>query len=365
MNIILQNISKTFHSLRGYYTAVNDMSFEINDREFFVLLGPSGCGKSTTLNLIAGLETPSKGKIYFDNRIVASSDKNLYLPPKNRNVAMVFQSYALYPHLSVYDNIAFPLTILKQNKKTIRETVEDTSKRLKIDHLLSSYPAELSGGERQRVAIARAIVRKPSVFLLDEPLSNLDAQLRASTRNELKNLQQSLGITTVYVTHDQTEAMTLGDRIVLIKDGKIEQIGTPTELYDYPSSIFAASFIGSFPMNFFKASIKQDGKMFFLETESFSIPFKKPKDGKMPDTPEKTVTFGIRPEDIRVSKEPQPDSIRMLISSVEILGKDILLYFRVKNINLMAVTNERTFQRGDVVHVYIDIGKGHIFMQQS
>ncbi|MEJ2282406.1 MAG: ABC transporter ATP-binding protein, partial [Desulfobacterales bacterium] len=236
MELTLHHISKGFNSLRGKVTAVHDVSLDIRDGEFFVLLGPSGCGKSTLLNLVAGLERPSAGEIRFAGETVAAAQKHVFLPPRKRNVAMVFQSYALYPHLKVFDNIAFPLRVTKDRRQDIQNAVKITARMLDIENLLERKPAELSGGQRQRVAIARALVRRPRLFLLDEPLSNLDAQLRTRMRVELKNLQRKLNITTLYVTHDQTEAMTLGDRIALLREGSLIQVGTPEEMYARPQT---------------------------------------------------------------------------------------------------------------------------------
>jgi multiple sugar transport system ATP-binding protein len=222
--------------------AVNEVNLEIQDGEFFVLLGPSGCGKSTLLNLAAGLERPTGGEIWIGDQLVAAPPKRIFLSPRERNVAMVFQSYALYPHMTVFENISFPLEMAGDNSKTIEKSVKEAADRVAIAHLLGARPSERSGGQRQRVAIARAIVRRPSLFLLDEPLSNLDVRLRVSTRNEIKALQRSLGVTTLYVTHDQEEAAALADRIALIREGQIEQIGTPQELQENPATPFAREF---------------------------------------------------------------------------------------------------------------------------
>lgn len=280
MNVELTNITKRFISLRRRVVALENVSLEINEGEFFVLLGPSGCGKSTLLNLIAGLGKPSSGQIRFDDRTVADMDNRIYLSPKERNVAFVFQSYALYPHLNVFENIAFPLKIGRQKTLEIKNAVEQTAATLEISDLLTAKPAELSGGQRQRVAIARAIVRKPNLFLLDEPLSNLDAQLRIAMRAEIKDLQNQLGITTIYVTHDQTEAMALGDRIAVLNQGKIEQVGTSKALYEDPASIFVAQFIGSPPMNLLKTSLARvDGKLYvILGSQKVDIPTEKIQD---------------------------------------------------------------------------------------
>lgn len=353
MRVFLSDITKKFHSLRGGHKAVDQLSLEINDKEFFVLLGPSGCGKSTTLNLIAGLEKPSSGDIYIGDKLVVGN--SVFMSPRERNVAMVFQDYALYPHLSVFENIAFPLRIQKMSKDTIVDSVERISEKLKLSSLLRSKPSELSGGERQRVAIARAIVRKPDIFLLDEPLSNLDAQLRASTRMELKELQHSLGVTTVYVTHDQVEAMTLGDRIAVLRDGKIEQIGTPDWLYDHPANTFVASFIGTPQINLFETEIyKKDGN-FFTKNGDITIPEK-----KMAQAGNKCIV-GIRPEHIRITKKESSRSMRAKIMTEEILGKDVVLHIELGDMRLNMVTHERGIKSGDQVFVELDSEKIHLF----
>ncbi len=231
MKLTLISLAKTYRSLRGPVHALKELSLEVEDGEFFVLLGPSGCGKSTVLNLVAGLEKPTSGEIRFGEEVVAAPEKRIFSEPRQRDVAMVFQSYALYPHMSVFDNIAFPLRVSGENRQQVRQAVEVAASTLGIAELLAVRPAELSGGQRQRVAIARAIVRKPKLFLLDEPLSNLDANLRTITRTELRLLQRKLGITTLYVTHDQVEAMTLADRMAVLKDGKLMQIGSPDAVY--------------------------------------------------------------------------------------------------------------------------------------
>ncbi|MEJ2428386.1 MAG: ABC transporter ATP-binding protein [Deltaproteobacteria bacterium] len=257
MNITFKSLQKTFFTLRGKVEALKSIDLEIGQGEFFILLGPSGCGKTTTLNLAAGLERPTAGEIRFADKIVSSPEKKIFVSPKERNVAMVFQSYALYPHLNVFENIAFPLRVAKE--RDIAEPVRNTAHMLDIENLLERKPAELSGGERQRVAIARALVRDPDLFLLDEPLSNLDTQLRTTMRAELKRLQRNTGVTTIYVTHDQTEAMTLGDRIGLFREGRLIQVGTPDNLYNSPQTPFAATFVGSPPMNLIPAEIKKEG----------------------------------------------------------------------------------------------------------
>ncbi|WP_456450749.1 ABC transporter ATP-binding protein, partial [Palaeococcus sp. (in: euryarchaeotes)] len=231
VGVMLVGVWKRF----GEVAAVKNMNLEVKDKEFMILLGPSGCGKTTTLRMIAGLEEPSEGQIFIGDKLVADLEKGVFIPPKDRDIAMVFQSYALYPHMTVYDNIAFPLKLRKTPKQEIEERVKEVAELLDLTELLKRKPRELSGGQRQRVALGRAIVRKPQVFLMDEPLSNLDAKLRVKMRAELKKLQRQLGVTTIYVTHDQVEAMTMGDRIAIINFGELQQVGSPDEVYNKPS----------------------------------------------------------------------------------------------------------------------------------
>jgi len=361
MKICLNSLTKKFFSLRGGHYAVDHLSCKIKDKEFFVLLGPSGCGKSTTLNLIAGLEKPTSGEIFFNEKAIASPKKNIFLSPKERNIAMVFQNYALYPHLNTFDNIAFPLKILKMNNTDIKKSVTQTADILKLSHLLKSKPNELSGGERQRVAIARAIVRKPDLFLLDEPLSNLDSRLRTSTRMELKKLQRRLNVTTIYVTHDQIEAMTLGDRIAVINKGKIEQIGTPEELYNNPSNVFTASFIGNPPMNLFEAEIKTENNILFIEPGNIRLKISNITKTKLDHCNRKNVTVGIRPEHICVSKDPSQNTTKTKIKTKENLGKDILLQLESKNLVLTSIGNYKNLQEGDEIFISLNSDNIHIF----
>jgi multiple sugar transport system ATP-binding protein len=289
-------------------SVIHDLNLTIQDGEFFTFVGPSGCGKSTVLNLIAGLVPITEGNIYFDNTLV-----NEY-SPKKRDVAMVFQSYALYPHMTVYKNIAFPLTMKKMNKRMINEEVHRIAALLGIEKFLQRKPKELSGGQRQRVALGRAIIRKPKVFLMDEPLSNLDARLRIEMRAELKKLHHELNITTVYVTHDQSEALSLSERIAVLSDGTIQQCGTPQEVYLKPANIFVGGFIGSPPMNFIQGSVKQTSP---LQVECNSIILSPPSDQ---EAPERTVILGIRPEDIVVSDQREEGSIAVKVLLVEPAG---------------------------------------------
>ena len=303
-SISFKNIKKSF----GRIPVIKQLSIDIKDGEFFTFVGPSGCGKSTILNMIAGLEEITEGAITFDGRMVND------LTPKERDVAMVFQSYALYPHMTVYDNIGFPLKMKKAKRDRIDTEVKRISLMLGIDHLLMRKPRELSGGQRQRVALGRAIIRKPRVFLLDEPLSNLDARLRVEMRGELKKLHNELNITTIYVTHDQAEAMSMSDRIAVLSDGEIQQCGTPREIYLTPENTMVAGFVGSPPMNFIPATLRRLNPVEVEFNEQIISP---PVDG----SPEgKDLILGVRPEDISVTSSRKDGSIEAVISIVESAG---------------------------------------------
>ncbi|MEQ8224838.1 MAG: sn-glycerol-3-phosphate ABC transporter ATP-binding protein UgpC, partial [Candidatus Eremiobacterota bacterium] len=287
--VILKNVWKIY---KGNVEVVKDVSIDIKDKEFLVLVGPSGCGKTTTLRMIAGLEDITKGDIFIGEKKVND------VSPKDRDIAMVFQNYALYPHMNVYENMAFGLRLRKYSKDQIDKMINDAAELLSIGHLLKRKPAELSGGQRQRVAMGRAIVREPQVFLMDEPLSNLDAKLRVQMRAELQKLHHRLGITTVYVTHDQTEAMTLGDRIVVFNGGIIQQADTPLVLYSKPANKFVAGFIGSPSMNFFEVKIVGKEDNLFLEGDKLNLKIPSEFASQLKDWVDKEVVFGIRPEDI-------------------------------------------------------------------
>jgi multiple sugar transport system ATP-binding protein len=302
--IRFENVRKGFNDV----VVVKDLSLTINNGEFFTFVGPSGCGKSTLLNMIAGLEPVAEGKIYFDDLLVND------LSPKDRDIAMVFQSYALYPHMTVYENMAFPLQMKKAEKDIIDNEVRKAAAMLGLEELLKRRPKELSGGQRQRVALGRAIIRKPKVFLMDEPLSNLDARLRIEMRAELKRLHQELKITTVYVTHDQAEAMSLSERVAVLHQGEIQQCGTPLEVYQRPANIFVAGFIGSPPMNFIKCKVESEKP---LKIACNNITLSPESEGK-PQAD--TVMIGIRPEDISVSNKRTKDSIEVVISVIEPAG---------------------------------------------
>jgi multiple sugar transport system ATP-binding protein len=353
MNIRLKNIKKEFKTFTKRVTILKNIDLEIKSGEFFVILGPSGCGKSTLLNIIAGLEKPTKGEIYFNDKLVASAERKIFLSPRERNVAMVFQNYALYPHLTVYENIAFPLRISKMPEKEIDKKVKEVAEMLHIIKHLNSKPSNLSGGEKQRVAIARAIVRKPSVLLFDEPLSNLDPDLRTKTRIEIKRLQKNLGITTIYVTHDQIEAMTLGDRIAVINNGYIQQVDTPENLYERPANVFVAQFIGYPLMNIFDAEVFKRENDTFMKFGDVIIKV----DFNLSEGKYKV---GIRPSDIEIVDDDS-NYINGVIDAFEFLGKDILLYVSYGNMEFRILTSARNFKIGDRIKFKFVLQKLYFF----
>ncbi len=311
-----------YKSYSGDVYVIKGASFQVEDGEFATLLGPSGCGKTTMLRMIAGLETIDRGEIYIGDRLVNN------VPPALRNVAMVFQSYALYPHMTVYENIAIGLKLRKYPKSEIDERVKDVTKKLEINHLLNRYPAQLSGGQRQRVALARALVKRPSIFLFDEPLSNLDAAIRERARSEIKLLFKSLNATAVYVTHDQVEAMTLSDKVILLHDGVIQQIGKPKDLYDKPANTFVATFIGSPRMNILKVKVVEEG---FQLTENLTVPPTTDELQKwVKDNLGKTVILGIRPEDIKPASEGEAHA-KLEVAIVEPLGLSNIVHLKVSD----------------------------------
>jgi len=361
MRVFLKNLSKKFLSLRGETSAVNQIDLQIKDKEFFILLGPSGSGKSTLLNLIAGLEKPDSGEIWFEERLVALSGKKLFLTPRERNVAFVFQSYALYPHLNVFENIAFPLRVQKVQEGKIKESVKKAANTLEISDLLQAKPGELSGGQRQRVAIARAIVRQPTLFLLDEPLSNLDPQLRLSTRKELKDLQRNLGITTIYVTHDQLEAMSLGDRIAVLKDGRLVQVGTPEVLYEKPVNTFVAAFIGSPGMNLIETTFYEENGVFWVYMGKEKLKMPENKNDEFRKLSTKKCVLGIRPEHITINPVEAEQGLKGKINTIEPLGRDELLYISIGEVGFSALTGKKGLEVGDMVEVEFEMEKTHIF----
>ncbi|HXF82020.1 MAG TPA: sn-glycerol-3-phosphate ABC transporter ATP-binding protein UgpC [bacterium] len=356
----LEGVTKKF----GAVTAVNNVTLEIPDREFTVLVGPSGCGKTTALRLIAGLEEATAGDIFIGERRVND------VPPKDRDIAMVFQNYALYPHMTVYDNMAFGLRLRKYPRAEIDRRVKETAAMLGIEGLLDRKPKQLSGGQRQRVALGRAIVREPQVFLMDEPLSNLDAKLRVQTRAEIKKLHARLRTTTVYVTHDQTEAMTMGDRIVVMKDGVVQQVDTPLNLYEKPANLFVAGFIGSPAMNFIDAAIVQAGDGYQVKANGFQVSVPREHEAAVRPWSGRRVIFGIRPEDIQdraFVPQPAPGTvIRATVDVHEPLGSDVILYLTVGAQSIVARVDAKTQARmGQGIEVVLDMRKMHLFDPQT
>ena len=342
--------------------SVDDLNLDIKDGEFLVLVGPSGCGKSTTLRMLAGLEEVNKGRILIGGKDVTT------MQPKDRDIAMVFQNYALYPHMTVYKNMAFGLELRKTPKDEIDKRVHEAAKILEIEHLLDRKPKALSGGQRQRVALGRAMVRNPAVFLLDEPLSNLDAKLRTSMRTEIIKLHKKLATTFIYVTHDQTEAMTMGDRIVVMKDGIIQQVDTPQNLYDMPCNMFVAGFIGSPQMNFLDGTLIKKGELYGVDLGGDVIPLPKEKtaDGKLDSYVGKKIKMGIRPEDI--DDEPEfmakhtDCQLDTQVDVSEMMGAEIYLYLEYKGNKMTArVAPTSKARNGDTVRVAFDPHKVHLF----
>lgn len=358
----LKGVTKVYD---GDVLAVERSNVTIEDQEFCVFVGPSGCGKSTTLRMIAGLEDITEGELLIDGKLMND------IPPKDRDIAMVFQNYALYPHMTVYDNMAFGLKIRKTDKAEIERRVKEASHILNLDDYLTRKPKALSGGQRQRVAVGRAIVRSPKVFLFDEPLSNLDAKLRVQMRIEIAKLHQRLGTTIIYVTHDQTEAMTLGTRIVVMKDGVIQQVDTPQNLYEKPQNLFVAGFMGSPQMNFLDATVEVKGEDVSLAVAGHSIPLPPAKAKKLIEGSYagKTVTFGIRPEDVYDSEmfiETAKCVFESKIKVYELLGAEVYLYFDLEEFPITARVDSRTTARpGDTVKFAFDVEKIHIFDKET
>ena len=363
-SLSLKNICKMYP---GGVAAVKDFNLEIADREFIIFVGPSGCGKSTTLRMIAGLEEISSGELWIGEKLVNDVE------PKDRDIAMVFQNYALYPHMTVFDNMAFGLKLRKVPKDQIDKQVREAAKILDIEHLLDRRPKALSGGQRQRVAMGRAIVRNPKVFLMDEPLSNLDAKLRVQMRIEISKLHVRLQTTIIYVTHDQTEAMTLGTRIVVMKDGLIQQVDTPQNLYDRPQNLFVAGFMGSPQMNFMDALVVKNGADVLVTFGSNSIKLPEAKAKKIIEGgyEGKTVVIGIRPEDIHdeeVFISNSPDSVvEATVKVYELLGAEVFLYFSVdETFDITARVNPRTTARpDDTLKIAFDMSKLHVFDKET
>ena len=352
--VSLKNICKIYD---GGVKAVDNVNIEIEDKEFVVLVGPSGCGKSTTLRMVAGLEDISSGTLTIDGKVMND------VPPKDRDIAMVFQNYALYPHMTVYDNMAFGLKIRKLPKEEIDQRVREAAKLLDIEALLERKPKALSGGQRQRVAVGRAIVRNPKVFLFDEPLSNLDAKLRVQMRAEISNLHNRLQATMIYVTHDQVEALTMADKIVVMKLGVIQQIGGPMELYNEPDNKFVAGFIGSPPMNFITVDVQKSGDKTYLKSASFTLDVTNEQAKFLMPYVGKKVTFGIRPEDVEFSHAVQEGkTINGNVSVVEPLGSETQVYVTTDNANIVGKIDPSVIPTvGEPVSLLVNMAKARFF----
>lgn len=341
--------------------AVQEFSLDIADKEFIVLVGPSGCGKSTTLRMIAGLEDITSGELYIDDELVNDVE------PKDRNIAMVFQNYALYPHMTVYENMAFSLYLKKVNKDEIDKRVRQAAEILDITHYLDRKPKALSGGQRQRVAIGRAIVRDPAVFLMDEPLSNLDAKLRNQMRAEIIKLRQRIDTTFVYVTHDQTEAMTLGDRIVIMKDGFIQQIGTPQEVFDHPANLFVAGFIGTPQMNFVNANLIKDGSDYVVEVDNLHVKLSPDKQARLAakNVEPQEVILGARPDHLRIAS----DGIKGTVDVSELMGASVHLHLSSHGEDVVIIVPtsglEANFEMGDEIRFSINGNVAHVFSKET
>ncbi|MBQ4159503.1 MAG: sn-glycerol-3-phosphate ABC transporter ATP-binding protein UgpC [Clostridia bacterium] len=361
-DLSLKNIYKRYS---GGVVAVSDFNLEIADKEFIILVGPSGCGKSTTLRMIAGLEEISDGELYIDGRLVNE------VAPKDRDIAMVFQNYALYPHMTVFENMAFGLKLRKMPRDEIKRRVQEAAEILDIEHLLDRKPKALSGGQRQRVALGRAIVREPKVFLMDEPLSNLDAKLRVQMRTEIGKLHQKLQTTFIYVTHDQTEAMTMGSRIVVMKDGIVQQVDSPMNLYNTPANKFVAGFIGSPQMNFIDAKLEKVENDAYLTFGQSKV---KLPAGKVDSIPAeyfgKEVTMGIRPEDLHDDEafiSASADSVvNANVEITEMMGAETYLYLKIEGVAFTARVNPRSTSKiGDTIKIALDPNKIHLFDKET
>jgi len=355
--VSIKDLTKRF----GNVVAVNKLDLEVRDKEFVVLLGPSGCGKTTALRCIAGLETPDEGEIYIGDRLVNDLD------PKERDIAMVFQSYALYPHMKVFDNLAFPLENAKVPKDEIKNRVQEVAELLKIENLLNRKPKQLSGGQRQRVALGRAMVREPHVFLMDEPLSNLDAKLRVHMRTELKKLQRDVGITTIYVTHDQVEAMTMGDKVAILDEGILQQFGHPHEIYFHPSNVFVAGFIGTPPSNFFDCNLMA-GIPCTLDTGEFRYPLPEHVAKAAKKSTSDVCILGVRPQDVLVYKNAKEKKglVKARLEVVEPLGDKQILDLKVGDYLVKAlVSPDFKAEMGDELWIDFPADKIYIFDKKT
>jgi multiple sugar transport system ATP-binding protein len=359
-SVTFNNVTKRY----GNVTAVSDLNLEISDKEFLVFVGPSGCGKTTSLRMLAGLEDVTEGNILIGDRDVTD------VAPKDRDIAMVFQSYALYPHMSVYDNMAFSLKLRKMNKAEIDKRVHKAAATLSIEQLLPRKPKQLSGGQRQRVAVGRAIVREPKVFLFDEPLSNLDAKLRVQTRAEITKLHQQLGTTFIYVTHDQVEAMTMGTRIAVMKDGSLQQIDSPQNLYDKPANLFVAGFIGSPSMNFFEVMLKGTADNITVENDSFKLNIPAGRSKGLDQYLGQMVTMGVRPEDLHDAAFIPPGihtgQLDAQVDVTELMGNEVHLYLVTGQNSYVARVDPRTKARvGSQIQMAANLDNVHFFSKTN
>jgi multiple sugar transport system ATP-binding protein len=359
-DITFEHVTKRFDEV----VAVSDLNLQIAEQEFLVLVGPSGCGKTTALRMLAGLERITEGKIYIGDRLVNE------VPAKDRDLAMVFQSYALYPHMSVYDNLAFGLSLRKLDKQEIRRRVAEAARILGIEDLLKRKPGQLSGGQRQRVAVGRAIVREPKAFLFDEPLSNLDAKLRVQTRAELTKLHERLGTTFIYVTHDQVEAMTMASRIAVLRDGILQQVGEPQELYRSPGNMFVAGFIGSPAMNFLDVAVQGKPGEMRVDAGPFSLTIPPEKSAGLSSYIGKKIVLGIRPESIHDSEFPRsgvvPAPVEAEVDVLELMGNEVFLYLLADGVRFLARVDPRTRAKpGHKLQVLFDLAEMHAFEPES
>jgi multiple sugar transport system ATP-binding protein len=356
-SVTFQYVTKRFDD----FVAVNDLSIDIADQEFLVFVGPSGCGKTTSLRLLAGLESVTAGHIYIGDRRVND------MSPKDRDIAMVFQSYALYPHMTVFENMAFSLELQGTTRSNIRDRVNRAAQQMGIETLLHRKPRELSGGQRQRVAVCRAIVRNPAVFLMDEPLSNLDAKLRVQARTEISKLHQQLGTTFIYVTHDQVEAMTMGTRIAILEGGLLQQVDTPQTLYNHPKNKFVAGFIGSPAMNFFEGRLSTEGETLVFQGEGLTLPLPASMQQLGQRQGDKLVTLGIRPEDIHdpayLPPDIEPMAIAATVGVVEHMGNELILHCQTQGGQALSARVDRRSQihRGETVNLSFNLGACHLF----
>ena len=364
--ITLRNVCKEYD--KGHF-AVKDFNLDIQDKEFIIFVGPSGCGKSTTLRMVAGLEEISEGELWIGDKLVND------VAPKDRDIAMVFQNYALYPHMTVYDNMAFSLKLKKTPKDEIDRKVREAAEILDITQYLNRKPKALSGGQRQRVAIGRAIVRDPQVFLMDEPLSNLDAKLRNQMRAEIIKLRQKINTTFIYVTHDQTEAMTLGDRIVIMRDGFIQQIGTPQEVFDHPANLFVAGFIGTPQMNFFDATLEKSGDTYYVNTCGVRIDLPADKQAKLKagNVKPQPITLGIRPDHIVLCDAKAPHAIDARVDVTELMGSTIHMHVNINGKDAIVILptidlaneNKNGFNYGDKIDITFGGNVVHLFSKED